>query len=286
VISGNERRQSLILYGIVLFVSVVLLSVSTTRFVQVPRSVGMSVVSVLQRVVQGIGDGVTNTVRSVAELGRLRQEYEALLDELERYRTLESDIDQLRSENRRLREVLQFSQTVSFRNLPAEIIGREPGNMFASFTINRGSRDGITVDTPVIAVQDGNQGLVGRVAEVAPTSAVVAPLFDASTYVAARLVDSRYEGLVGGGGPGIAELTMRYVDPQARNRTAYGDMVVTSGMSSIYPKGIRVGEVIGIQAFAWESSLTITLDPVIDFGRLEYVFLLLRENGARRSIDG
>lgn len=276
----------MILYGVAVFVSIVLLSVSTTRFVQVPRSVGMSVVSVLQRVVQGIGDGVTNTVRSVGELGRLRQEYEALLDELERYQTLESDIDQLRSENRRLRDVLQFSQTVSFRNLPAEIIGREPGNMFASFTINRGSRDGITVDTPVIAVQDGNQGLVGRVAQVAANSAVVAPLFDASTYVAARLIDSRYEGLVGGGGPGSAELTMRYVDPQARNLTAYGDTVVTSGMSSIYPKGIRVGRVIGIQAFAWESSLTITLDPVVDFGRLEYVFLLLRENGVPEGVDG
>lgn len=286
MISGNERRQSLILYGIVLFVSVVLLSVSTTRFVQLPRSVGMSVVSVLQRAVQGVGDGVTNTVRSVAELGRLRQEYEALLEELERYRTLESDIDQLRSENQRLRDVLQFSQTISYRNLPAEIIGREPGNMFASFTINRGGRDGITVDTPVIAVQDGNQGLVGRVAQVAPRSAVVAPLFDASTFVAARLVDSRYEGLIGGGGPGTTELTMRYVDPQARNQAAYGDIVVTSGMSSIYPKGIRVGRVIGIQAFAWESSLTITLDPVVDFGRLEYVFLLLRENGQPEEMDG
>jgi rod shape-determining protein MreC len=280
--SENERRQSLFLYGIVLLVSIIMLSVSTARFVEVPRSVGMSVVSVLQRVVGGIGDAVTNTVRSVGELGRLRQEYEALLDELERYETLESDIEQLRSENRRLRDVLQFSQNVPFRNLPAEIIGREPGNMFASFTINRGSRDGVTVDTPVLAVQDGSQGLVGRVAQVAPGSAVVAPLYDASTYVAARLLNSRYEGLIGGGGPGATELTMRYVDPQARNLTAYGDTVVTSGMSSIYPKGIRVGTVVGIQAFAWESSLTLTLNPVVDFGRLEYVFLLLREE----DIDG
>ncbi|MFP4301146.1 MAG: rod shape-determining protein MreC [Alkalispirochaetaceae bacterium] len=278
MIAENESRQSLFLYGIVLLVSIILLSVSTSRFVEVPRSLGMSVVSVLQRVVGGVGDAVTNTVRSVGELGRLRGEYEALLDELERYQTLESDIEQLRAENHRLRDVLQFSQNVSVRNLPAEIIGREPGNMFASFTINRGSRDGVTVDTPVIAVQDGAQGLVGRVAQVAPSSAVVAPLFDVSTYVAGRLLNSRYEGLIGGGGAGATELTMRYVDPQARNRTAYGDMVVTSGMSSIYPKGIRVGTVVGIQAFAWESSLTLTLDPVVDFGRLEYVFLLLNED--------
>lgn len=159
--SRNEKRQNLLLYGIVLLLSIVMLSVSTSRFVQVPRSVGMSVVSVLQQVVGGVGDTMVNTVRSVSELGRLRQEYEALLDELERYQTLEGDIEQLRSENRRLRDVLQFSQNVSFRNVPAEIIGREPGNMFASFTINRGSRDGVTTDTAVIAVQDGNQGLVG-----------------------------------------------------------------------------------------------------------------------------
>lgn len=282
MITGNERRQSSLLFGIVLFVSLIFLSVSTSRFVEVPRSVGMRVVSLLQRGVDAAGDGFSTTLRSVAELGRLRQEYETLLEELDRYQTLEGDINQLRSENQRLRDVLQFSRTVSFRNLPAEVIGREPGNMFASFTINRGSRDGVSVDTPVIAVQEGVQGLVGRVAHVSGGSAVVAPLFDASTYVAARLLDSRYEGLIGGGGPTADELTMRYVDPQARTTAAYGDLVVTSGMSRMYPAGIRVGQVVGINATAWESSLTLTIDPLIDFGRLEYVFLLLREE----EVDG
>lgn len=242
----------------------------------------MSVVSVVQRMVDGVGDAFSSTVRSVGELGRLREEYEALLEELDRYQTLEGDIGQLRSENERLRSVLQFSRTVPFRNLPAEVIGREPGNMFASLTINRGSRDGVTVDTPVIAVQEGSQGLVGRVAHVSANSSVVAPLFDANTYVAGRLVDSRYEGLIGGGGAGTSELTMRYVDPQARTTAAYGDMVVTSGMSEMYPAGIQVGRVVGINATAWESSLTLTIDPLVDFGRLEYVFLLLREE----EIDG
>lgn len=280
---GNERRRSLLLYGAVTVVSIILLSVSTSSFVEVPRSVGMTIVSGVQRVVQGFGDGVSNTVRSVAELGRLRQEYEALLGELDRYQTLEGDIAQLRAENNRLRNVLRFSRTVPYRNLPAEVIGREPGNMFASFTINRGRNDGVTVDSPVIAVQQGSRGLVGRVAKVAGNSAVVAPLFDANTYVAGRLSDSRYEGLIGGGGAGANELTMRYVDPQARNSAAYGDLVVTSGMSSIYPKEIRVGTVVGINALSWESSLTLTLDPVVDFGRLEYVFLLLTESEA---VDG
>ena len=275
MIPRNESRQSLLLFGVVLLVSIVLLSISTSRFVKVPRSVGMSVVSVVQRAVRGVGDAVTSTVRSVSELGKLRQEYEALLEEVEKYETLESDVAQLLAENRRLRHALQFSQTVPFDNLPAEIIGREPGNMFSSFTINRGSRDGVKVDTPVIAVQEGSQGLVGRVAQVAGNSAVVAPLFDPSTFVAARLLESRYEGLVGGGGTGSTELKMRYVDPQARHLTEYGDVVVTSGLSSLYPKGIRVGHVVGIQLLGWESSLTLTLDPVVDFGRLEYVFLLL-----------
>lgn len=283
MIGGNEGRRGLVLYGAVTLVSIVLLSVSTSRFVEVQRSLGMSIVSGAQRTVQGVGDAVSNTFRSVAELGRLLEEYEALLEELDRYQTLEGDISQLRSENERLRSVLRFSENVSYRNLPAEVIGREPGNMFASFTINRGRNDGVTVDTPVIAVQEGSQGLVGRVAKVSGGSAVVAPLFDANTYVAGRLLDSRYEGLIGGGGTGTTELTMRYVDPQARNTATYGDVVVTSGMSSIYPKGIRVGTVVGINALSWESSLTLTLDPVVDFGRLEYVFLLLEEAG---GVDG
>ncbi len=119
MITGNERRQSSLLFGIVLFVSLIFLSLSTSRFAEMPRSVGMRVISFVQRGVDAAGDGFSTTLRSVAELGRLRQEYETLLEELDRYQTLEGHITQLRSENQLLRDLLPFSRTGPFLTLPS-----------------------------------------------------------------------------------------------------------------------------------------------------------------------
>jgi rod shape-determining protein MreC len=84
---------------------------------------------------------------------------------------------------------------------------------------------------------------------------------------------SRYEGLVSGAGDGTS-LVMRYVDDRARASIRFGDVVITSGMNSIYPAGIRIGTVDSIQSKAYETTLELTLNPIIDFERLEYVFVV------------
>jgi rod shape-determining protein MreC len=116
---------------------------------------------------------------------------------------------------------------------------------------------------------------VGKVTEVYAESALVLPILDPAVYVAARLAESRYEGLVNGNGQRAGNLLMRYVDRQARFSVESSDLVVTSGMRSIYPAGLRIGMVTAIQGRSYESSLEIDLDPIVDFPRLEYVFVLV-----------
>ena len=127
---------------------------------------------------------------------------------------------------------------------------------------------------PVIANRDGVQGLVGRVSEVGMATAVVMPIFDSDSFVAARLQRSRHEGLVSGQGIATNVLSMGYVAESARSQVSTGDLVITSGMRSIYPEGIHIGTVNAIRGEAYETSLQIELLPVVDFGRLEYVFVL------------
>jgi rod shape-determining protein MreC len=133
-------------------------------------------------------------------------------------------------------------------------------------------------DLPVVAVQEGSQGLVGRIQTVGRSSAIVVPLFDSSNYVAARLQESRYEGLVHGTPSRDGTLTMRYVSSQARSSVEYGDTVVTSGMNSIYPRGIRIGRVTSVQAKPYETSLQLTIEPIVEFAKLEYVFVITPES--------
>lgn len=279
----RSRRLSLkkrtgLLLGVFLFISVVLLSFSGRKISFKPKEVGLSVVSVFQNSVSEVGDFFARTIRSVNELKKLQTEYEELQDQLTTYKTLERDLVELREENNRLREQLSFTERLTINHEPAEIIAKDPSNLFNTIIINKGSRYGVRRDMPVIAYQDGFHGLVGKIVNVGAFSSEVLPLYDRSCNIAARLQKSRYEGLISGGGNNSPFIQMRYVKKRARSEIEYGDLVVTSGLSQIYPQGIYVGRVRSITAKEYESTLNIDIEPIIDFTKLEYVFILKSGN--------
>jgi rod shape-determining protein MreC len=138
-------------------------------------------------------------------------------------------------------------------------------------------------DHPVVAYTKGFQGLVGRVVETAPGSAKVLPIVDRSCYVAARMRDSRHEGLVRGGGD-PDRVFMEYVKKRAKENVSYGDLVITSGLSDVYPEGLYIGRIRSFEAPDWETSLTLEVEPVVDFSRLEYVFVL--KTDGQEATDG
>ena len=135
---------------------------------------------------------------------------------------------------------------------------------------------------PVIAYQGGIQGLVGRVVYAGAFESLVMPLYDVSSFVSSRLVESRYEGIVEGRGNPDFPILMRYINRRARDEINPGDMVVTSGLGGIYPPGINIGRVSRINYQETELSMEVELTPSINFSRLEYVFVInLLETGER-----
>ena len=250
------------------------LGISTDSMALRPKEVGQSVIGLFQQAVSGIGGFFSRTVTSVGELRDLRAQYDGVVDQLREHEQVAGDVATLRDENARLRDVLGFAEFIRIQNIPARVIAKEPGSFFSGLTINRGRTSGIRRDMPVIANQNGVQGLVGRVSDVGLSSSVVMPIFDPQSFVAARLQRSRHEGLVGGKGMATNLLSMRYVAESARSQISTGDLVITSGMRSIYPEGIHIGSVDAIRGEAYETSLQIEILPVVDFGRLEYVFVL------------
>lgn len=268
------RHRNGITLAVLVVVCLVSLGVSTDSLSVRPNEIGQSVFAVFQQGASAVGRFFSSTITSIRELAALRRDYDELLLQIREYETVTSDVEALRAENNRLREALGFQETIPYQSLPARVIAKEPGSFFSGFTINRGRTSGIERYMPVVANQDGVQGLVGRVEEVGLTSAVVMPIFDANSFVAARLERSRHEGLVGGDGGPDGRLTMRYVPKSARAQISVDDAVISSGMRSIYPEGIRIGTVSVIQGRPYETSLNLQLEPVVDFSRLEYVFVL------------
>jgi len=269
-----QRNTSLITLIVIVVVCLVSLGISTDSFSVSPRAVGQSIFGTIERGFSAVGGFFARTVTSVRELRNLRAEYNDLVEQLRTSERIAGDVEALERENARLRDVLGFSESLEIENLPARVIAKEPGSFFAGLTINKGSGSGIRRNMPVVANQDGKTGLVGRVTDVGLASSVVMPLFDARSYVAARLDRSRHEGLVRGLGASTNMLRMDYVSEDARPYLQAGDLVITSGMRSIYPEGIQIGIVNAIMGEAYETSLRIDIIPIVDLSRLEYVFVL------------
>lgn len=269
------QHKSAILYAVLVVFCLISMAVSSASADVRPGRILARIFVGIQEGVYHVGDFFARTVSSVRELGEVREQYAALLDRLEAYEEAQSDLEALRRENEALRDALGFHRELATSNVPARVIAKEPGNLFSTISIDRGRRDGIRADQPVIAMVDGNSGLVGKVVEVFPSTALILPILDPSVYVAARLQESRYEGLVNGNGMRTAALVMRYVDRQARFSAKTGDRVVTSGLRSLYPTDIPLGTVTSIQGRPYESSLEIQIEPIVDFSRLEYVFVLI-----------
>jgi len=272
------KHKSGSLLGIYVFFSITALAFSGTAISIRPKQVGLSLFAIFQQAGTSTGRFFSETFNSIRELGDLKEEYSAALERLKHYETIEKDVKALEDENLRLKEVLQFSRESQFQNIPAQIIGKDPQNYHATITINKGSLAGVRKNMPVVAIQSGRQGLIGKIAEVGLNASIIQPLYDPNAFVAARLMTSRYEGLVNGSGED--SVTMRYVKRYARSNIRFGDMVVTSGLKSLYPPDILIGTVKTIHARDYDTSLELEIEPIIDFARLEYVYILqLRDRG-------
>jgi rod shape-determining protein MreC len=247
---------------------------STRSFIVDFKDLGLTVFSGVRGGIYELSSLVSRTVLSIKELASLRREYTELTGRITRYEQLERNAAEIDQENRRLREQLGFSQTIRYRHIPAEITGRDPDNLFKAFAINKGKYSGVAANMAVIAFYNGTQGLVGKVIQAGQFESLVMPLFDVSCSVAARLAVSRYEGLVEGQGSPDEPLLMRFIQKRARDEINYGDIIVSSGMGGVYPPGINIGRVSGVSYREYEISMELSLEPVIDFSRLEYVFVI------------
>ena len=142
-----------------------------------------------------------------------------------------------------------------------------------SFTINKGSRVGIKKNMPVIAIQNGQIGLVGKIVSVGAETSMILPIFDTKCTISARIQTTRDIGLVSGLGSDDRTLSMRYIKKRVLEELNYGDTIVTSGENGNYLRDITIGTISKITVLDYDSSLDIEVVPIIDFSRLESVIV-------------
>lgn len=270
-------RRGLVLTAFLLTASMLILFNGTPGVAR-PQEIGLSVLGGIESLVSGTVNAAGQAGGSVGDLFDLQAKYQKASALLKQYQGNERTLVQLREENRRLREQLGFHQSLPYFNIPVEIVGKDPSKVYSSFVVNKGYLDGVRRDQPVVASQSGVIGLVGKVAEVGLTSAVIQPILDANLFVAGRVENTRNEGLVAGRGNNEERLMMSYVKKAAQPDLHTGDLIVTAGAGSMYPADLPIGRIKNISAKEYQTSLDIDLEPVLDFNRLEYLSILRPES--------
>ena len=201
----------------------------------------------------------------------LAAENEQLKAEIAQMEDVARQADAVSRENARLRDQLDFLSThETYKTVDAYIIAWSSTDWTNTFTINRGTNAGIEENLCVITA---NGEVVGLVTEAGPNYAIVKTVLDSTLEISATITSSGYNGMVSGGYIDGHEtfLKMEYLPSSAVIRNK--DQVVTSG-STVYPKGLILGNVVdagfeetGVAKFA-------VLDPAADISSMEQVFVI------------
>lgn len=203
---------------------------------------------------------------NLRDLNEKNQELEVLVQELE------AEILSLlnyQRENQFLREALNFESELSHEFLVAEVIGRSPSNWEKTITLNRGTAHGITSGMAVVT----RTGIVGTVINTSRFTSTVLLIVDAQSATGGLIQDTGELVLIEGDQRNEGYLL---VTPTGRdNVVEVGDVVVTSGLSRIYPKNLPIGKITQVESKQFDLSFEAILEPFVDFTRLEYVLVIL-----------
>jgi rod shape-determining protein MreC len=264
----DVRTRSGYLFLAVMLGHVILISaqVNSRSGVSVLESVTFGLFSEVQR---GTSTGFTG-VRSVwsryIRLRHVEEENASLRRELDDVKIQFQERRALADRARGLQTLLELRDRSNLQTTASEIIASSPSPDFRTMTIDKGTLYGLQPDMAVIAPG----GVVGRVVISTLRSAKVQLLIDRNAAVGALIERSRAQGVAMGGGD--QRLRLEYVSETAD--VVVGDLVVTSGIDGIFPKGFTIGSVDAVEK-SGPSYKRITIKPAVDFSSLEEVLVVL-----------
>lgn len=255
----NNRRQSTGLrpFIVLCVISVLLLTFSIREgdagIIHAARSVVMTVTtpvrylgSVIAAPFNAVGNIASNLTASPATLSDLEAENEEL-------RAKVAELSEAQATAERLESLLGLQSTYSLQSTAARIIGESGDACSRTVTIDKGSADGLAINMPVCNAA----GIIGQIIEVSPTTATVRLVTDENSGISAMVQSTRAQGILQGQPDGTLRLEYVTVDSDVKE----GDIIVSSGLGGVYPKGLPLGVVSSVDRPDNASYYTIVVTP-------------------------
>ena len=222
------------------------------------------------RAVSYLFGGVRHFWDNYLALLRVQKENQELRQSLDLLTEQTISTQELLLENARLRKLLLLKEQSPAKPISAEIIGRDAIGWFNTVLINKGKNDAIEKNQPVVT----HQGIVGRCIEVSDNASKVLLITDINSSVDALVQRTRSRGIVEGKGSSLCELSFI----SSADDVAVGDLVVTTGLCGVFPKGLSIGTVSRVEKNNLGLFHYVEVQPSINLNKLEEVSILLPEN--------
>jgi rod shape-determining protein MreC len=264
-------KKMVVIVGVIVMmaVNIILLSVFNRRYISFyrPGRVAVSVIAPFQkassksiRFLRDIWHHYFFLVHAAKENDNLKKALDKEFEQNIRY-------EEIKLANSRLRSLLNFEKTMTDHVLSAEVIGKDPSPWFKTVLIDKGKEDGVARGMAVVV----HKGIAGQVTEVSSNYSKVLLIIDPNSAVDALVQRDRARGIIKGDAAG--QCLFKYV--LRKHDIAIGDIVVSSGLDGVFPKGLAVGQVSDVFKPKAGIFQEVTVTPYVDFEKLEEVLVVL-----------
>ena len=236
-----------------------------------------AILSPIQRASESISSWVRERIDMLINAGDYYEENQRLRDEINELNSQMVDYIETKQENEHLREMVGLAQSspgIEFSE-PCTVIGRTANDIFGSFFIDKGTKDGVSINDPVVT----KDGLVGFITEAEYTYSRVTPITSNELSIGVYCVRTGETGVTQGSFELAEEgiLSMIYVPLDCE--MSEGDIIVTSGYSSLVPKGLVVGKIGETEIAPNGLSRIAEVTPSCDAAELKTVYVIVDFDG-------
>ena len=277
-IFSNKKLIGWVLGGIV---TLLLITFSLTVGSNIVSQGVNDVTNILGRMLAYPANSVNDFMESISNLTNTYRENQTLKQKVETIYELEVQLNDLKKDNEKMKEALKLQDTLNdYSLINATVIARNPDTWRDIVTINKGANDGLT---PQMSVMSDN-GLVGKVLDVNPTSARVALLSnnDNTLVRVAAMIQGEKESIYGtltGFDHEKNILIMSQI--QATQEIKVGDKVVTSGLGGVSPSSLYIGTVEEVAMDRFGLYKEVRIKPAADTNDVRYVTVVKRTSESR-----
>ncbi|QED48789.1 rod shape-determining protein MreC [Cytobacillus dafuensis] len=270
-----NKRLIILLVSIIILVALIGFSLKDRDKLTWPEQFVKDTIGLVQTAVSRPTHYVAGFFDNLKDLQNTYTENKELKKRIDELARLESEVQMLKKDNAELREILDKKESLSdFDPIQATVVGRNPDKWNELLTINKGSKDGIEQDMPVLTAN----GLIGKIKNTEPFTSTVQLLssMDPTNRISAEVQadGESYFGLIEGYDKEKGVLLLKGIPYDAKIKK--GQNVISSGMGGVFPKNLPIGKVVDVTPAEYGLTQTAFVKPGANFYDIEHVMVVKR----------